>query len=73
MIVCVLVEHLFGHGEDVELLAGEGFDLIFSESACYRSQGLGSVGGFELYGVKKCSVLVGQFFEWVFHYNRNQY
>jgi hypothetical protein len=37
MVVCVLVEHLFGHGEDVELLAGEGFDLIFSESACYRS------------------------------------
>jgi len=37
MVVCVLVEHLFGHGEDVELLAGEGFDLIFSEIAGYRS------------------------------------
>lgn len=59
MVVCVLVEHLFGHGEDVELLVGEGFDLIFGQSARYRSEGLGGIGGFELYGVKECSVLIG--------------
>jgi len=58
MVIGVLVEHLFGHREDIELLVSEGFDLIFSESAGYRPQCLCCVVCFELYGVVKCSVLV---------------
>ena len=67
MTVGMLVEQLFGHAEDVELLVSEGFDLIFTQFAAHGAQGLGCVGCFEMYGVEECPVLVGQVVEWVFH------